>query len=242
MRSPVSSQVLKQILRQDVRLVVWSLLRTVRTAVVSMVRDVRDGAFDRFHEHALCVCVLHEPRRIEQPGFVFIEDVAGPRCGGFLARVRIAIGTERFREAFDERVHLGCAGGIFGGAVDAGESGDVLAERVAGDEAICVIPAPHVFAGRGQAGALAVNLQQPVIVESEKMRVDGVVLPLHRAAGQRHRSVGKFVQMGVRVRCSVKPCRERGRYTAAKEISAMEASRHGSIIYGVTGAGGKVGI
>jgi hypothetical protein len=40
----------------------------------------------------------------------------------------------------------------------------------------------------------------------------------------------------------VKPCCERGGHAAAKEISAMEASRHGSIIYGVTGAGGKVAI
>src|SRR6185312_6407499 len=97
-----------------------------------------------------------------------------------LARVWVAIRTERLGESFDQRIYFGRAGRIFGSAVDAGEARDVLAERMTGDESIGVIPAAHVLAGRGQAGALAVNLQQPVIVERQKMCVDGVVLAFDR--------------------------------------------------------------
>ena len=73
---------------------------------------------------------------------------------------------------FTNASHFGVAGGVAGAGADARESGDVLAKSVSGDEAVQVVPAAHVFAGSRQTCALAIDLQQAVVVEGQVVGVD----------------------------------------------------------------------
>ena len=132
------------------------------------------------------------------PDHVLIEDVAGPRDRGLLAGVRVAIGAERRGVAGDQLLHLGQSRGIARGGVHARKAGDVLADGVAGDEAIGVIPAAHVVARRAESGALAVDLQQAIVIEREEVRVDPVVLLLERAAGEHDVGIRELAQLFAR--------------------------------------------
>jgi hypothetical protein len=65
---------------------------------------------------------------------------------------------------------------------------------VAGDEAVEIVPAAHVFAGGRESGALAIDFEQAVVVEYEVVGVDAVVLLLQWAAGELYVSVFEFLQ------------------------------------------------
>jgi hypothetical protein len=82
-----------------------------------------------------------------------------------------------------------------------------LAEAVAGNEAVkgavrieligIVVPAAHVVAGRGLAGALAEGLEQRVLVEAEEEGVVGVELLTHEAFKQLDVAVFKLLERRV---------------------------------------------
>ena len=86
---------------------------------------------------------------------------------------------------------------------DAREAGNELAESVPRNESVKIVPAAHIFAWSGQAGALAIDLQEPVVIEGEIVSVKSVVLPLERAACEVDRRVWQFAQRFAR-------CRRRG--------------------------------
>ena len=113
--------------------------------------------------------------------------VCGPKDG-------LVVRAERCGESGDELVHLLVAGRVAGAGADAGETGDVLAQRVAGDEAVEIVPAAHIGAGSGQAGALAIDLEQTVVREREIVGVDGVVVLLEGAGGELDAGVGELVE------------------------------------------------
>ena len=84
-------------------------------------------------------------------------------------------------------------------------------------EAIAAVPAAHRRSGRRQAGTLAIDPEQAIVVESEIGCVDSVVLPFERAARELHRTV---IELRKRV-CGA--CR-RGRARAAPLASELAAA------------------
>ena len=88
------------------------------------------------------------------------------------------------------------AGGIAGGAADARQARYVLAEGVSGDKSIRVIPTSHVGARRGQAGMLAIDLQETIVIEAQVMSMDVIVLFLERASCQEHIPIVKLAYPG----------------------------------------------
>src|ERR1700735_3471419 len=71
-------------------------------------------------------------------------------------------------------------------------AGDEAVEVVALQaEAGEVVPASHVFSGSGQAGNLAKDLEQSIVVEVEKAGVVLFELAVHRAVEQLHLRIGK---------------------------------------------------
>jgi hypothetical protein len=72
-----------------------------------------------------------------------------------------------------------CARGLrVGGGGKAGEGGELLTE--VRSRAKIVIPAAHVFARRGQAHALAVDFQEPVVAQIQEKLMVLVKLTLER--------------------------------------------------------------
>jgi hypothetical protein len=65
---------------------------------------------------------------------------------------------------------------------------------VAGDEAVEIVPATHVFAGCGESSALAVNLEEAIVIECEVVSVNAIILLLHVAAGELYVGVPELFQ------------------------------------------------
>src|SRR5580700_3417172 len=77
-------------------------------------------------------------------------------------------------------------------------AGDEAVEVVALQaEAGEVVPASHVFSGSGQAGNLAKDLEQSIVVEVEKAGVVLVELAVHGAVEQLHLRIGKGSERSV---------------------------------------------
>ena len=132
--------------------------------------------------------------RVHQTGKMFVEDVAGPDVYGVRSGKALILGTESGGKAFDQGRNLGRACRVAGGAPDAGKSRNVLAQRMAGHEAIAAVPSAHRLARSGQTCAFAVDLQQPVVIEGEICGVNAVILLLERPARQLDRIVIEFGQ------------------------------------------------
>ena len=81
----------KQVFRQDVRLIVRRLLWAVGPAVVDVVRDVGESALDHTPQKAAGLRLPGELRRVQQPDFILVQDVAWPCGRGLRRRVGIVV-------------------------------------------------------------------------------------------------------------------------------------------------------
>ena len=114
---------------------------------------------------------------------MFVERVAGPEiCIG--PQDGLVVRAKRGSETANKRANFLVASLIAGARTDARKAGNKLTECVSGNKAVEIIPAAHVVAGGGKAGALAIDLQQPIVIERKIVRVQRVILPLERAAGE----------------------------------------------------------
>jgi hypothetical protein len=73
-----------------------------------------------------------------------------------------------------------------------------------GDEALRVVPAAHVAARSRESGALAVDLEDPVLVEREEVSVDAAVVVGEWACGECDLRVREFTELASR-RCGDSP-------------------------------------
>src|SRR6185312_9638974 len=153
----------EEVLRHDVAFVVgWILLADAVTPLCGeqRLRTVEDAG-----EQVARVGDVAQCSGVDEASEVFVENVAGPEIC-LWSQNALVVRTECGCEAFDEHVNLFVAGLVTGGGAETREAGDVLAQRVAGDEAVQVVPTAHVAAWRWQPGSLAVDLKQAVVVEA----------------------------------------------------------------------------
>ncbi len=171
----------EEVLGHDEGLVVGRVL--LADAVVALGGEERLGSGEDAVEEVLGLRHVAEGGGVDEAGEVLVEDVAGPEVGGG-AEDGLVLRGRAWRRSLSTSSRAFC--GQAGSAVEApmrAEAGDVLAEGVAGDEAVEIVPAAHVGAGGGQAGALAVDLQEGVVGEAEVVRFEGLVLVVEGAGG-----------------------------------------------------------
>ena len=207
----------EQVLRQNIRLVIRSLLRAVRSAIVRMIRNMRYRSANHLHQHLLRGLVSGQLRCVQQSSLVLIEDVTRPCGRGLFTRERISVRTQRGGKSLHQRTYLRGACRVFRRTVNTRESGDVLPQRMAGHESVRVIPAAHIVAWRGQPCALPVDLEQSVIVQREEMAMNHVVLALQRAAREPDIRVTELVERAI-----VSGCRRPGRANGIRGSSGFQ--------------------
>src|ERR1700733_6797846 len=80
---------------------------------------------------------------VDQPGQMLIEDVTWPDFFGVRSGEALVFWAECRRESIDERAAFRRASWIAGGAAEAGQARDVLAQRMARHKSIAAVPASH---------------------------------------------------------------------------------------------------
>ena len=70
-----------------------------------------------------------------------------------------------------------------------------MAEAVTRRKSLRVVPTAHVFAGRGQTGALTVDLQNSILIEGHVGGMDAVKLILERPTRQLHVGVAELKKL-----------------------------------------------
>jgi hypothetical protein len=103
-----------------------------------------------------------------------------------LGCVRTLGAPDELPETRDQARHFAVRRLIAGRRPQPRQSGYVLSKCQAGHEAVSVVPPAHVRARRRQAGALPEDFEEPIVVQSEKVRVDAVEVLLDRAGCQLH--------------------------------------------------------
>jgi hypothetical protein len=186
--------------------------------------------------------IVGELMRVDKAAVGLVEGVGGD------AVVLVELLADGGGEAGDEALDLGLSGLVAGDGVGARESGDPLAEGVAGDVAGHVfgwveeagggVPAAEVFAGGGLAGELAEGLEDAVFVEVEEEGVVLLELDEHGAVEELHFFV---VELGERRggRCG---CGRRGECGCVAEDGGAGGEGGAALEEGSTGWSGHWGI
>ena len=141
-------------------------------------------------------------------------------------RVGIAVLFEGGGIAGHQTLHFGSSFGITGTGVNPRQARDELAEQMAGDEAIRIVPAAHIATRRRHPSPLPVDLQDAVLIEVEIVRPHALVHRRDRALGQRHLRITEFSESKVILR----PCRARGDSADGRTTQELSAGQHSTII------------